>query len=37
MDVNIFIGKPEDFKLFFRRMIDLLLEERREFREKMNE
>jgi hypothetical protein len=37
MDVNIFIGKPEDFKLFFRRMVDLLLDERREFREKMNE
>jgi len=37
MDVNIFIEKPEDFKLFFRRMIDLLLEERREFREKMSE
>ena len=37
MDANIFIDKPEDFKLFFRRMVDLLLEERREFREKMNE
>jgi hypothetical protein len=37
MDANIFISKPEDFKLFFRRMVDLLLEERREFREKMNE
>jgi len=37
MDANIFIDKPEDFKLFFRRMIDLLVEERREFWEKMNE
>ncbi|MCL1955533.1 MAG: YbjN domain-containing protein [Spirochaetes bacterium] len=37
MDANIFIDKPENFKTFFRRMIDLLLEERREFREKMNE
>jgi len=37
MDVNIFVEKPENFKVFFRRMIDLLLEERREFREKMNE
>jgi hypothetical protein len=37
MDANIFIGKPEDFKLFFRRMVDLLLEERREFRELMSE
>jgi len=37
MDANIFIDKPEDFKTFFPRMLDLLLEERREFREKMNE
>jgi hypothetical protein len=37
MDVNIFIARPEDFKLHFQRMIDLLLSERREFREKMNE
>ena len=37
MDANIFIEKPEDFKLHFRRMVDLLLSEIREFREKMNE
>jgi len=37
MDANIFIEKPEDFKKFFPRMIDLLLKERREFKEKMNE
>jgi hypothetical protein len=37
MEVNIFIAKPEDFKLHFRRMIVLILSERREFREKMNE
>ncbi|MDR2144693.1 MAG: YbjN domain-containing protein [Treponema sp.] len=37
MEVNIFIGKPEDFKLHFRRIINLLLAERREFLEKMNE
>jgi hypothetical protein len=37
MDANIFIEKPEDFEFHFRRMLDLLLSEIREFREKMNE
>ncbi|MDR0402612.1 MAG: YbjN domain-containing protein [Treponema sp.] len=37
MDANIFIENPEDFKTHFRRMIDLLLFEIREFRDKMNE
>ncbi|MDR2518386.1 MAG: YbjN domain-containing protein [Spirochaetaceae bacterium] len=37
MDANIFIQKPEDFKIHFRRMLNLLISERREFRDKMNE
>jgi len=37
MDANIFVGKPEDFKLHFRRMLDLLLYEIAEFRDMMNE
>jgi len=36
MDANIFVNKPEDFKLHFHRMLDLLLYEIREFRELMN-
>jgi len=37
MDANIFIGRPEDFKLHFKRMLDLLIYEIKEFRDKMNE
>jgi hypothetical protein len=37
MTANIFIQKPEDFKIHFRRLLNLLLSERREFTEKMNE
>ncbi|MDR0599456.1 MAG: YbjN domain-containing protein [Treponema sp.] len=37
MDANIYIGKPDDFKLHFRRMINLLIAELREFRDKMIE
>jgi hypothetical protein len=37
MDANIFIDRPEDFKIHFRRMVDLLISEIREFRDKMNE
>ncbi|WP_257658969.1 YbjN domain-containing protein [Parapedobacter lycopersici] len=37
MDVNIFIAEPEDFKPHFRRMVNLLIAERREFIDKMNE
>lgn len=37
MDANILIETPEDFKLHFRRMLNLLISQKREFREKMNE
>jgi len=37
MDANIFVSKPEDFKIHFPRMLDLLLYEIIEFKEKMNE
>ena len=37
IDANIFIGNPEDFKLHFNRMLELLLYEILEFRKKMNE
>lgn len=35
VDANIFVGKPEDFKLHFRRMIDVILIARRDFIDKM--
>jgi hypothetical protein len=35
IDANIFLGKPEDFKLHFRRMIDVILIARRDFVDKM--
>ncbi|MDR1955620.1 MAG: hypothetical protein LBQ30_02055 [Treponema sp.] len=35
IDANIFVGKPEDFKLHFRRMIDVILIARRDFIDKM--
>jgi hypothetical protein len=37
MDVNIFIDKPEDFKIHFYRMLELLISEAREFRDEMRE
>jgi hypothetical protein len=37
MDANIFIDKPENFKIHFRRMVDLLISEIWEFKDKMNE
>jgi hypothetical protein len=37
VDANILIKKPDDFKLHFKRMVDLLLYVVREFRYKMNE
>lgn len=37
MDANILVENPEDFKLHFRRMLNLLISQKREFREKMNE
>jgi hypothetical protein len=37
MDANIFVKEPEDFKFHFPRMLDLLLYEIDEFREKMNQ
>ncbi|MDR2798793.1 MAG: hypothetical protein LBB80_10675 [Treponema sp.] len=35
IDANIFLGNPEDFKLHFRRMIDVVLIARRDFIDKM--
>jgi hypothetical protein len=35
IDANIFISKPEDFKLFFRRMIDTIFLSRRKFIDEM--
>jgi hypothetical protein len=35
IDANIFVGSPEDFKLHFRRMIDVILIARRDFIDKM--
>jgi len=37
MDANIFVKQPEDFIFHFHRMLDLLLYEIMEFRDKMNE
>jgi hypothetical protein len=37
VDANILIKNPEDFKLHFKRMVDVLLYVIREFRFKMNE
>ena len=37
IDACIFIGKIEDFKLHFRRMLDVILIARRDFIEKMHE
>jgi hypothetical protein len=37
IDACIFIGKPEDFKLHFRRMLDVILVARRDFIDKMRE
>jgi hypothetical protein len=37
IDACIFIEKPEDFKIHFKRMINVILVARRDFIEKMNE
>jgi hypothetical protein len=37
IDANIFIESPEDFKIHFRRMLDVILVARRDFRDKMED